>query len=108
VALPAVSIDHLGLSRAGLDTLLKLVEHGVHVKATGFGRVDFDVVPAMRAIVAVNPDALMFGTDLPSTRAVRPFRDEDVVLIMDAFDEETARKILYENAVALYRPRAAG
>jgi len=65
-------------------------------------------VPAMRAIVAVNPDALMFGTDLPSTRAVRPFRDEDVVLIMDAFDEETARKILYENAVALYRPRAAG
>ena len=108
VALPAVSIDHLGLSHAGLDTLLKLVEHGVHVKATGFGRVDFDVVPAMRAIVAVNPDALMFGTDLPSTRAVRPFRDEDVSLIMDTFDEETARKILYENAVALYRPRAAG
>ena len=108
VALPAVSIDHLGLSGAGLDTLLKLVEHGVYVKATGFGRVDFDVVPAMRAITAVNPDALMFGTDLPSTRAVRPFRDEDVVLIMDAFDEEIARKILYENAVALYRPRAVG
>lgn len=107
VALPSVSIDHLGLSRAGFDTLLKLIEHGVYVKATGFGRVDFDVVPAMRAIVSINPDALMFGTDLPSTRAVRPFRDEDVRLVTDAFDEDIARKILYENAVALYRPRAA-
>jgi predicted TIM-barrel fold metal-dependent hydrolase len=107
VALPAVSIDHLGLSRAGFDTLLKLVEHGVHVKATGFGRVDFDVVPAMKAIVSINPDALMFGSDLPSTRAERPFRDEDVKVILDAFDEDAVRKILYENAVAFYRPRAA-
>jgi len=107
VALPSVSIDHLGLSRAGFDTLLKLVEHGMHVKATGFGRVDFDVVPAMKAIVSINPDALMFGTDLPSTRADRPFRDEDVNVILDAFDEESARKILYENAVAFYRPQAA-
>ncbi|HET7853371.1 MAG TPA: amidohydrolase family protein [Candidatus Methylomirabilis sp.] len=107
VALPAVSIDHLGLSRSGFDTLLKLVEHGMHVKATGFGRVDFDVVPAMKAIVSVNPDALMFGTDLPSTRAARPFRDEDVNVITDAFEQEIAGKILYENAVAFYRPRAA-
>jgi len=107
VALPSVSIDHLGLSRTGFDTLLKLVEHGMHVKATGFGRVDFDVVPAMKAIVSINPDALMFGTDLPSTRADRPFRDEDVNVILDAFDEESARKILYENAVAFYRPQAA-
>jgi len=107
VALPAVSIDHLGLSRAGFDTLLKLVEHGVHVKATGFGRVDFDVMPAMKTIVSINPDALMFGTDLPSTRADRPFRDEDVNVILDAFDAESASKILYENAVAFYRPQAA-
>ena len=106
VALPAVSIDHLGLSRAGFDTLLKLVEHGVHVKATGFGRVDFDVMPAMKAIVSINPDALMFGTDLPSTRTDRPFRDEDVNVVLDAFDEAIGRKILYENAVAFYRPRA--
>src|SRR3990172_4876496 len=94
VALPSVSIDHLGLSRTGFDTLLKLVEHGMHVKA-------------MKAIVSINPDALMFGTDLPSTRADRPFRDEDVNVILDAFDEESARKILYENAVAFYRPQAA-
>jgi predicted TIM-barrel fold metal-dependent hydrolase len=106
VALPSVSIDHLGLSRAGFDTLLKLIEHGVRVKATGFGRVDFDVVPALRAIVSANPDALMFGTDLPSTRAALPFRDEDLTLIVETFDEAIARKILYGNAVAFYRPQA--
>src|SRR3990172_8407550 len=72
-----------------------------------FVGVYFDVVPAMKAIVSINPDALMFGTDLPSTRADRPFRDEDVNVILDAFDEESARKILYENAVAFYRPQAA-
>lgn len=105
VALPAVSIDHLGLSKTGFDTLLKLVEHGVYVKATGFGRVDFDVVPAIKAILSVNPDALMFGTDLPSTRAARPFRDDDLMLITEAFDEKITRKVLFENAVALYRPR---
>lgn len=106
VALPSVSIDHLGLSRAGLDTLLKLVEHGVRVKATGFGRVDFEVVPAMKAIVSVNPDALMFGTDLPSTRAPRPFRETDLRLITETLDEDMAHKVLYGNAVAFYRPRA--
>ena len=41
--LPAVSIDHLGLSREGPPHVLRLAERGVRVKATGFGRVDFDV-----------------------------------------------------------------
>lgn len=41
--LPAVSIDHLGLSEEGLPHLLKLVEKGVRVKATGFGRVCIDL-----------------------------------------------------------------
>lgn len=39
--LSAISIDHLGLSEEGLPHLLRLVEKGVHVKATGFGRVEF-------------------------------------------------------------------
>ncbi len=47
MSLPAVSIDHLGLSKAGFPTLLKLAEKGVRVKATGFGRVDFDVRSAL-------------------------------------------------------------
>ena len=76
--LPAISIDHLGLSEEGLPHLLKLVEKGVRVKATGFGRVDLNIENALTAIYSINPDALMFGTDLPSTRAKRPFEFNDV------------------------------
>lgn len=102
--LPAVSVDHLGLSQAGLPTLLRLVEKGVRVKATGFGRVDFDVQAALRAICAVNPEALLFGTDLPSTRAPRPYTDHDLLLVLEALGEELAQKACYDNAVAFYRP----
>ena len=104
VRLPAVSIDHLGLSKGGFATLLALVEKGVRVKATGFGRVDFDVKTALQEICAANPEALMFGTDLPSTRAPRAYADEDLLLVLDALGEELARKTLYDNAVAFYRP----
>jgi predicted TIM-barrel fold metal-dependent hydrolase len=103
--LPAVSIDHLGLSNEGFPTLLSLVEKGVRVKATGFGRVDFDVKSALREITAANPDALMFGTDLPSTRAPRPYQDEDLLLVLEALGEDLGKKALYDNAVAFYHPR---
>jgi len=105
--LPAVSIDHLGLSQGGFATLLALAEQGVRVKATGFGRVDFDVKVALREICAANPEALMFGTDLPSTRAPRPYADEDLLLLLDALGEDLARKALWENAVAFYRPKGS-
>ncbi|WP_200865978.1 amidohydrolase family protein [Thalassobacillus devorans] len=100
--LPAVSIDHLGLTESGFDTLLNLVSHGVRVKATGFGRVNINVAQALQAIANVNPDALMFGTDLPSTRAPRPFLDADVELIQETLGEELARKVLYSNAADWY------
>ena len=103
-SLPAVSIDHLGLSRAGFPTLLRLAERGAYVKATGFGRLDFDPRPALRDLAAANPNGLLFGTDLPSTRAARPFRDEDVALVRDALSAEDAKKALYANAAALYQP----
>ncbi|MBC7961347.1 MAG: amidohydrolase family protein [Steroidobacteraceae bacterium] len=105
VALPAVSIDHLGLSKAGFGTLLRLAEQGVRVKATGFGRVNFDVKTALREIYAANPDALMFGSDLPSTRAPRPYSDEDFTLVIETLGEAAAEKVLCSNAVAFYRGR---
>jgi len=101
-SLPAISIDHLGLSEAGLPHLLKLVDKGIRVKATGFGRVELDVAKALQAIYDVNPDALMFGTDLPSTRAKRPFERGDIDLIRELFDEEAVDKIMYANAQAWY------
>jgi len=104
-SLPAVSIDHLGLSREGFGVLLRLAERGVRVKATGFGRVDFDVRSALRELYAANPTALMFGTDLPSTRAPRPYADEDLLLVVEALGEEGGRAVLRDNAVAFYRPR---
>jgi predicted TIM-barrel fold metal-dependent hydrolase len=107
-ALPAVSIDHLGLSKKGFGTLLKLVEQGVHVKATGFGRVDFDVRRALRDLYSANPESLMFGTDLPSTRAPRPYEDQDMDLIVDTLGVERARKVLSDNAMKLYRPNDLG
>jgi len=105
-ALPAVSIDHLGLSRSGFPTLLRLAERGVRVKATGFGRVDFDVPTALRELYAASQEVLIFGTDLPSTRAPRPYTDDDLVLVAEVLGEEAARRVLYGNAAAFYRPRA--
>ena len=100
--LPAVSIDHLGLSEEGLPALLKLVDKGVRVKATGFGRVEMNVEDALKSIYRTNPDALMFGTDLPSTRARRPFDYADIEMIQELFDGQAADKILYSNALTWY------
>lgn len=103
--LPSVSIDHLGLSREGFPTLLALAEKGVRVKATGFGRVDFEVALALKELASANPEALMFGTDLPSTRAPRPYLDEDLELVFDTLGEKSARRALYLNALDFYRPQ---
>lgn len=97
---PSVSIDHLGLSKSGFKNLLSLVD-SVRVKATGFGRIDFDAEEAIRTIYSTNPDA-MFGTDLPSTRAKRPFRYSDIELINNILEEEEAKKVLYKNALNWY------
>lgn len=103
VRLPAVSIDHLGLSREGLPQVLQLAEAGVRIKACGFGRVDFDVAAALRDIEAANPHALMFGSDLPSTRAPRPFAASDLELIDATLGSEAAERVLWRNAWAFYR-----
>lgn len=97
-SLPAISIDHLGLSEEGLPHLLRLADQGVRVKATGFGRVELNVTSTLKSIYDVNPDALMFGTDLPSTRAKRPFEYADIEMIMELFDKIAIDKIMYFNA----------
>ncbi|MCD6581484.1 MAG: amidohydrolase family protein [Desulfuromusa sp.] len=104
IELPSVCIDHLGLSRVGLPNLLSLVEKGVFVKASGFSRVDFEVKSAIREIVAINPAALVFGTDLPSTRAPQPYSDNDYFLVIEALGENLAQRVFNGNALNLYRP----
>lgn len=102
-ALPAVSIDHLGLTKEGFATLLRLVELGVRVKASGFGRVELDVADALRAIADVNPAALMFGSDLPSTRAPRPFAESDLDLLCASLPTAQVERVLAGNAKEWYR-----
>ena len=100
--IPKFSIDHLGLSKDGLNDLYYWIEKGVKVKATGFGRLDFDPIPVMKKIYEINEKALMFGTDLPSTRAKVPFSDKDVELLVANFTEEELDHILYKNALECY------
>ena len=104
--LPAVVIDHLGLERRAQPILRRLVERGARVKATGFGRLDFDPIPAVRELLTIDPGSVVFGTDLPSTRAPRPFQDADVEKLAAALDPSDRECVFYTNALTLYRPRS--
>jgi predicted TIM-barrel fold metal-dependent hydrolase len=97
-----ISIDHLGLSEEGLPTLLRLVEAGARVKATGFGRIAGDIVRMIGAIVTTRTEALVFGTDLPSTRT-RRFRRGDMDLLAETVGEKHREAVFYRNAASLYR-----
>lgn len=105
--LPRIVIDHLGMTEAGLPVVLDLVRAGAKIKATGFGRVKMNVSNAIEQIARINPAALMFGTDLPSTRAERPFAVDDINLIERVLGAELAAKVYWDNAVDLYRPPGA-
>ncbi|MCR9249939.1 MAG: amidohydrolase family protein [bacterium] len=100
--IPEYSIDHLGLEKFGLEHLFKCVEQGAKVKATGFGRVDFDPKEVMKTIHSINTTALMFGTDLPSTRARERYSKAHLDLIKDTFDSSDLDRILYRNALGFY------
>lgn len=64
-----------------------------------------DVPKTLQAIAARNPKALMFGTDIPSTRAKRPFRPSDIQVVRDALGPELAQRALWTNGVELYKPK---
>lgn len=102
-ALPCVSIDHLGLTRAGLPHLLDLAERGVYVKATGLSRGDLDISTTLTSLAQANPHSLVAGTDLPSTRAPRSFTVDDLDLIADVLsDPALIHAAFIGNARALY------
>jgi predicted TIM-barrel fold metal-dependent hydrolase len=127
-----VVIDHMGLpeARYGLDqpgfqALLRLLGTGrVWVKLAGADRVTRqsgnlrDAVPFMRALVAVNPDRLVWGSDWPNigfhtgtavgADHMLPYRALDAGALLDVLGEavpdvETRRKILADNPARLYQ-----
>lgn len=102
VDLPAVCINHLGVSGVGVPKLVELASRGVRVKATGFGRIDFAAADALDKVHRANPEALMFGTDLPGTRAQRRFEQGDVDLLVDVLGEWEMRRIMHDNAADFY------
>jgi predicted TIM-barrel fold metal-dependent hydrolase len=105
--LPQLCVDHLGMTEAGVPVLLDLVAAGCKVKATGFGRVKLDVPKTLEAIAKKSPKALVFGTDIPSTRAARPFEAADIDLIERVLGTELAQKAFWDNPLALYRVKIA-
>ncbi|MGB5811069.1 MAG: amidohydrolase family protein [Polyangiales bacterium] len=103
--LPRVGIDHLGLTADGLPALRRHIERGGFVKATGFGRLDFDPRGGLRDLVAAGPESVVFGTDLPSTRAPRPFSLADVELVRETLDPSDAERVFRTNAERIYLAR---
>ena len=105
--LPAVVIDHVGVTATARRYLPLLAEHGVGIKASGFGRLDFDPAPVLAAVHRANPRSLLFGTDLPGTRAPRSFTDADLELISRSVggDGDAVRAVLCDNARQRYLAR---
>ena len=101
--LPQIAIDHLGMTEEGVPVLLDLVAAGCKVKATGFGRTKVDIPKTLERIAQRNPGALVFGTDIPSTRAQRPFLPSDIDLIEKVLGPQLARRTFWDNPLALYR-----
>jgi hypothetical protein len=79
--IPKLVIDHLGMNQVESDKIRLLVETGTIFKATGFGRINMDPIPVMKEMLAINPGSVIFGTDLPGTRARRPILRSDIELI---------------------------
>jgi predicted TIM-barrel fold metal-dependent hydrolase len=113
-----------GVSQPGFDILLDLVKSGhVYVKISGAYRVsekapDFaDATPLAQALVAANPDRIVWGTDWPHpnsdaardkplTEISQPYPIDDG-LLLDQLpkwvpDAALRKKILVDNPARLY------
>ena len=103
-SLPKVTIDHLGLFRDNnMELLFKLAEKGVYIKATRFSKLNYELIPSvMRKIYNVNSNSLIFGTDMPGTRAPRQFNQSDFTLFTNNFNEKELNNIMYANSKNLY------
>jgi predicted TIM-barrel fold metal-dependent hydrolase len=132
LALPTpLVVDHFGRAMAkdgveqpGFDALLSLVRSGkAYVKISGAHRVsdrapDFpDLAPIARALLAANPDRIVWGSDWPHPgggrgdrpiEAIEPFHPEDDgrgvnrVAAWARGDLGLIRRVLVENPARLY------
>jgi len=114
----------LGVGQAGFADLVELVKSGkAHVKVSGAYRAsklgpDYaDCVPLAQALIAANPDRIVWGTDWPHPNSVTPpgrkitdvtplFQIDDGPILNQlpvwAPDAAIRRKILVDNPARLY------
>jgi predicted TIM-barrel fold metal-dependent hydrolase len=112
----------LGVGQPGFANLLELVKSGrAYVKISGAYRVSdkaptyADATPLAQALVAANPDRIVWGTDWPhpnggSARSINeiatPFPIDDGLLLNELAkwvpDAATRKKILVDNPARLY------
>lgn len=129
MALPAtLVVDHFGrpqaaqgIAQAGFDALLALLGSSkIYVKISAPYRVSHvphypDAAPLARAMIAANPDRILWGSDWPHPGGTRhdpakiePFRPEDDGAALNRFAGWTAsaaqlQKILVDNPARLYQ-----
>lgn len=114
-----VVVDHMGFVQAGMPlddpgflALLRLVEGGAWVKLSGAYRLTTqplpyaDVAPYARALVAANPERMIWGSDWPHPHYTAHPMPEDGALL-DALadwtpDEPVRNAILAANPARLY------
>ncbi|GAF40849.1 hypothetical protein FC83_GL001472 [Agrilactobacillus composti DSM 18527 = JCM 14202] len=107
LALPKVSIDHLGMAKVANDDLKRLLAAGIPLRLTGFGRVAYsraELTALIPGLYQENPDGLIFGSDLPGTRAKYSFTMADVDLVAEALhhDPKAIEKVLRSNGENWY------
>jgi predicted TIM-barrel fold metal-dependent hydrolase len=111
-----------GIAQAGFDKLLSLVASGkAYVKISGHYRSSIkapafdDVAPLARALIAANPDRIVWGTDWPHPHHAEPGKEMEITPSFDIDDglalnqvarwaptAATRRKILVDNPARLY------
>ncbi|WHY73786.1 amidohydrolase family protein [Fictibacillus enclensis] len=103
--LPKVSIDHLGMHKCPIDRLKRMVNANIPIRLTGFGRVGYErdeIRELIRILYAENSRCLMFGSDLPSTRAKYRFSSNDIDLIKETVSREAQDRIFFQNGEDWY------
>ncbi|MCM3454566.1 2-pyrone-4,6-dicarboxylate hydrolase [Heyndrickxia oleronia] len=103
--LPKLSIDHLGMHKCSSDKLKKIVNKDIPIRLTGFGRVEYErdeIRELITMLYRENPNCLMFGSDLPSTRAKYRFSYNDIQLIKETVGKEAQDKIFFLNGKNWY------
>lgn len=103
--LPKVSIDHLGMHKCSIEKLKKIVNADIPIRLTGFGRVGYErdeIRELITILYSENPSSLIFGSDLPSTRANYRFSTKDIQLIKETVGSEAQDKIFFQNGESWY------